>query len=84
MLFRRIAAKLHKPPGATESKELFLTLSQAHKEAIQARLLQVLPNEAIAGVRHKIGYAVAEVARQYCDEGQCLRKTVKFRQSLTE
>ena len=69
VLFRRIAAK-SKKTNSQESKELFLTLSQAHKEAIQAKLLQVLPNESIATVRHKIGYAVAEVARQYCDEGQ--------------
>ena len=70
VLFRRIAAKPNKAPPATERRELFLTLSQAHKEAIQTKLLQVLPNEKVAQVRHKIGYAVAEVGRQYCDEGR--------------
>ena len=69
VLFRRIAAKPKKTPASAEPKELFLTLSQAHKEAIQVKLLQVLPSESVAGVRHKIGYAVAEVGRQYCDEG---------------
>ena len=79
VLFRRIAAKTRKLPGTTEAVEIFLSLAQAHKDAIQAKLLQVLPSESLSHVRHKIGYAIAEVARQYCDEGIISSGLVKNR-----
>lgn len=70
VLFRRIATKTRKLPGSEESKELFLTLQQPQKIAIRQKLLECLQNEIIPQVRHKIGDAVAEVARQYADDGR--------------
>lgn len=62
--------KTRKLPGSDDSKELFLTLQQAQKVAIRQRLLDCLGQETIPQVRHKIGDAVAEVARQYTDDGR--------------
>lgn len=70
VLFRRIATKTRKLPGSEESKELFLTLQQPQKIAIRQKLLECLQNETQPKVRHKIGDAVAEVARQYADDGK--------------
>lgn len=70
VLFRRIATKTRKLPGTEESKELFLTLLQPQKIAIRQKLLECLQNETLPQVRHKIGDAVAEVARQYADDGE--------------
>lgn len=70
VLFRRIATKTRKLPGTDESKELFLTLLQPQKIAIRQKLLECLQNETLPQVRHKIGDAVAEVARQYADDGK--------------
>ena len=67
VLFRRIASKSRKDPATTESKELFLYLGNDQKNFIRQRLLQCLANEQTPNVRHKIGDAVAEVARQYTD-----------------
>lgn len=70
VLFRRVATKTRKAPGSEETKDLFTTLSQPHKDAIRQKLLECLQNETLPHVRHKIGDAVAELARQYGDEGQ--------------
>lgn len=70
VLFRRVATKSRKAPGSEETKDLFTTLSQPHKEVIRQKLLHCLQNETLPHVRHKIGDAVAEVARQYADDGQ--------------
>ncbi|KAI4202157.1 MAG: hypothetical protein LQ348_001546 [Seirophora lacunosa] len=70
VLFRRVSIKTRKAPGSEDSKDLFTTLSQPHKEAIRQTLLNCLQNESLTHVRHKIGDAVAELARQYSDEGQ--------------
>lgn len=69
VLFRRVSIKTRKAPGSEDSKDLFTTLSQPHKEAIRQTLLNCLQNETLTHVRHKIGDAVAELARQYSDEG---------------
>ena len=69
VLFRRIATKTRKLPGTDESKELFLTLQGAQKVEIRNGLLRCLQDETVPHVRNKIGDAVAEVARQYSDEG---------------
>ena len=37
--------------------------------AIRQKLLECLQSESLGVVRHKIGDAVAEVARQYSDDG---------------
>lgn len=68
MLFRRQASKTRKT-ATGESKELFLTLSEDAKVAIRTKLLQGLATEQINHVRNKIGDAIAEVAREYTDNG---------------
>ena len=69
VLFRRIATKNQKLPNTTEPRELFLSLPQQQKIAIRGKLLQCLQTESIPAVRHKIGDAVAEIARQYAEDG---------------
>ena len=69
VLFRRIATKTRKVAGTEESKELFIALQDAQKVAIRERLLQCLQSEALPQVRHKVGDAVAEIARQYAENG---------------
>ena len=70
VLFRRIAAKTRKVPGSEESKELFLALPQQQKLAIRQKLLECLQSESLPQVRHKVGDAVAEIARQYSDNAE--------------
>lgn len=65
-----MATKSQKLPGSDESRELFLTLQPAQKLVIRQKLLQCLQSENIPQIRHKIGDAVAEVARQYADAGK--------------
>lgn len=69
VLFRRIATKTRKIQGAEESRELFIALQDAQKVAIREKLLQNLQSEGLSHVRHKVGDAVAEVARQYAENG---------------
>lgn len=68
-----MATKSKKLPGSDESTELFLTLQSAQKIVIRQKLLQALETENIPQIRHKIGDAVAEVARQYADSGRWQR-----------
>lgn len=68
MLFRRVATKSRKLPSSEGAKELFLTLQQPQKLAIRERLLECLQRETLKEVRHKIGDAVAEIARQYTED----------------
>ncbi|MCJ1382400.1 hypothetical protein MMC17_005513 [Xylographa soralifera] len=70
VLFRRIATKTRKITGVSEPRELFLTVGQQQKIAIRSKLLQCLQNELTPPVRNKIGDAVAEIARQYTDDGE--------------
>jgi CHAD domain-containing protein len=69
VLFRRIATKSRKDPVTNETRELFMTLQVAQKTAIRQRLLECLDTESISQVRNKISDAIAEIARQYTDEG---------------
>ena len=64
-----MSTKTRKTPGTEESKELFMLLQQPQKVAIRQKLLECLQSENLPFVRHKIGDAVAEVARQYSDDG---------------
>lgn len=64
-----MATKSRKLPGSEDSKELFLSLQPPQKLAIRQKLLECLQAEELPPVRHKIGDAVAEIARQYSDEG---------------
>jgi importin-5 len=68
VLFRRQSAKPRKDPQGN-ARDLFLTLPQAEREAIRAKLLQCLSTETDSSVRSKIGDAVAELGRQHTDEG---------------
>ena len=65
-----MSSKSRKLAGGTQSKELFLTLQQGQKDVIRQKLLQGLQNESLPHVRNKIGDAVAEIARQYADDGE--------------
>jgi hypothetical protein len=56
-----------------ESKEQFMLLQTPAKVAIRQKLLECLQSETLPDVRHKIGDAVAEVARQYSDDGKWTR-----------
>lgn len=54
----------------SESKEQFLLLQTEQKVVIRQKLLECLQGESLPQVRHKIGDAVAEIARQYSDNGR--------------
>lgn len=69
VIFRRVASKPRKDTNTGENKELFLTLSNDAKVPIRTGLLQCLATEQISHVRNKVGDAVAEIARQYTDNG---------------
>jgi hypothetical protein len=69
VLFRRIATKTRKDPATGEAKEVFLTLPNEQRVAIREKLVTCLTTESVTDVRKKIGDAVAEVARQYTDNG---------------
>lgn len=53
---------------AGQSKELFMTLQRPQQAAIRGKLLECLATETAPSVRHKVGDAIAEIARQYTDE----------------
>lgn len=69
MLFRRIATKTRKDPATGEAKEVFLSLPNEQRVAIREKLVTCLTTESVLDVRKKVGDAVAEVARQYTDNG---------------
>lgn len=62
-----MSTKTRKTPGLEDSNELFMLLQPPQKVAIRQKLLECLQSENFKMVRHKIGDAVAEVARQYAD-----------------
>ncbi|MDI1484996.1 MAG: importin subunit beta-3 [Ramalina farinacea] len=68
VLFRKVATKNRKI--GDEPQELFLTLPQQQKEVIRQKLLECLQSEPEKQVRHKIGDAVAEIAREYSDQNE--------------
>ncbi|KAK5164699.1 hypothetical protein LTR04_001731 [Oleoguttula sp. CCFEE 6159] len=70
VLFRRISTKPRKEASSDESKDLFMTLQQPQRNVIRSNLLECLAIESVPQVRNKIGDAVAEIARQYTDEGE--------------
>jgi len=69
VLFRRIATKTRKAPDANKASELFLSLQHPQKNVIREKLLRCLELESQHNVRNKVGDAVAEIARQYTEEG---------------
>ncbi len=73
-MFRKMSTKTRRVPGEDQvSKEQFLLLQPPQKIAIRQKLLDCLQSESLPQVRHKIGDAVAEVARQYSDDGRWTR-----------
>jgi hypothetical protein len=74
VLFRRISNRTRKDPSSTEAsavtKELFMTLTPPQRGAIRGKLLQALSSESSSAVRNKTADAVAEIARQYTDDGK--------------
>jgi importin-5 len=52
---------------------MFLLLSDDAKAAIRSKLLECLAREQINHVRNKISDAIAEIARQYTDNGKKIR-----------
>lgn len=70
VLFRRIATKTRKDPVTNEAKELFSTLTGEQRLVIRQKLVSCLTGESVTDVRKKIGDAVAEIARQYTDNGR--------------
>ncbi|EIT73173.1 armadillo-type protein [Aspergillus flavus] len=69
VLFRRISTKTRKDPVTNEAKELFSTLTGEQRLVIRQKLVTCLTTETVTDVRKKIGDAVAEIARQYTDNG---------------
>ncbi|KAF9892724.1 hypothetical protein FE257_001126 [Aspergillus nanangensis] len=69
VLFRRIATKTRKDPVTNEARELFSTLTGEQRLVIREKLVNCLTSESTTDVRKKIGDAVAEIARQYTDNG---------------
>ena len=51
-----------------------MLLEPAQKVAIRQKLLECLQGERLPDVRHKIGDAVAEIARQYSDNGRRIQE----------
>jgi hypothetical protein len=49
--------------------ELFLSIAQDEAYTIRQKLLEALAAESTNNVRNKIGDAVAEIAREYSDNG---------------
>lgn len=69
VLFRRIATKTRKDPATGDNKEIFSSLPSEQRIAIREKLVVCLTNETVTDVRKKIGDTLAEVARQYTDNG---------------
>ncbi|KAF7876501.1 hypothetical protein EAF04_001591 [Stromatinia cepivora] len=69
VIFRRIASKSRKTDD-NNSIELFLTIPKQEAYAIRQKLIEALGLEKSNPVRNKIGDAVAEIAREYSDNGE--------------
>lgn len=69
VLFRRIATKNTKDPRSGDTNECFWNLNPEQRVAIREKLVGCLSSETLADVRNKIGDAIAEIARQYTDNG---------------
>lgn len=70
VMFRKMSTKTRRATGENqESKEQFMLLQPPQKDAIKQKLLGCLQTETLSQIRHKIGDALAEIARQYSDNG---------------
>ncbi|RYC84625.1 Importin subunit beta-3 [Fusarium oxysporum f. sp. narcissi] len=68
VIFRRIASKTRKNE-AGESMDLFISLTKDQAAVIRQKILETLAAESERLVRNKISDAVAELARQYTENG---------------
>ncbi|TGO38032.1 hypothetical protein BHYA_0083g00110 [Botrytis hyacinthi] len=69
VIFRRIASKSRKT-DENNSIELFLAIPKQEAYVIRQKLIEALGLEKSNPVRNKIGDAVAEIAREYSDNGE--------------
>ena len=69
MIFRRIASKSRKSDKG-ETVDIFVSLPKDQGAVIRQKLLEILTAETERAVRNKISDAVAEVARQYMENGE--------------
>ena len=70
-----MATKTRKNLENEQTRELFIGLQDPQKAAIRQKLLECLQSEAQKPVRHKVGDAVAEVARQYAESSEYTLET---------
>lgn len=68
VIFRRIASKTRKNERG-ETVDMFTSLAKEQAEVIRQKLLETLANETDNNARHKISDAVAEIGRQYSENG---------------
>ncbi|SCO81749.1 probable beta karyopherin [Fusarium oxysporum] len=68
VIFRRIASKTRKNETG-ESMDLFISLTKDQAAVIRQKILETLAAESERLVRNKISDAVAELARQYTENG---------------
>ncbi|KAB8292948.1 hypothetical protein EYC80_007312 [Monilinia laxa] len=69
VIFRRIASKSRKIDD-NNTIELFLAIPKQQAYVIRQKLIEALGLEKSNSVRNKIGDAVAEIAREYSDNGE--------------
>lgn len=69
LLFRRVSCKNRKLDNG-QTVDLFLAISKDQAAVIRQKLLETLGTETDRAVRNKIGDAVAEIARQYNENGK--------------
>ncbi|KAH7350072.1 importin subunit beta-3 [Plectosphaerella cucumerina] len=69
VIFRRIASKTRKTERG-DNVDLFLSLAKDQAAMIRQKLLETMAADIDRSVRHKISDAVAEVARQYTENGE--------------
>lgn len=69
VIFRRIASKTRRNAQG-ETVDMFLALSDDQVNVIRQKVLESLVSESERAVRNKISDAVAELARQFTDNGE--------------
>lgn len=72
VLFRRMATKTRKDSDEDATTELFLSIQPQAQQTARQKMLECLLEEKVTHVRDKIGDGVAEIARQYSDNGEQL------------